>query len=66
LTKSGGGTSATVAPTTFFYSSTTGILTKVTYNDGSTSKGAVYEYDNLARVTRIKDWINNTMWKIVE
>jgi RHS repeat-associated protein len=60
LTKAAGGSGGTLFPTTFGISATTGLMTKVTYNNGSTNKSVDYEYDNMTRITKVKDWMNAT------
>jgi YD repeat-containing protein len=60
LTKAAGGSGGTLFPTTFGISATTGLMTKVTYNNGSTNKSVDYEYDNMTRITKMKDWMNAT------
>jgi len=62
MTKVGAGSSGTTDPTEYFYSSTTGLLTKVRYTSGSNTYDADYEYDGIARLTKITDWIDDTNW----
>jgi RHS repeat-associated protein len=57
-TKVGAGSSGTTDPTEYFYSGTTGLLTKVRYNVGATDYDANYYYDGNARLTKLVDWID--------
>ncbi len=52
----GAGTSGTVDPTTYAYSSTTGQLESVEY--GSSTYTANYEYDGEGRLVKLTDWID--------
>jgi RHS repeat-associated protein len=57
-TKVGAGASGSIDPTEYFYSGTTGLLTKVTYTAGVNTYDAEYEYDGNARLTKLLDWID--------
>jgi len=46
--------------TTQEYNSTTGQLTKVTYDSGASTYDANYYYDSAARLTKLTDWIDGT------
>lgn len=56
----GAGSTGTFDPTEYFFSATTGLMTKVTYTSGANTYDANYYYDGLARVTKITDWIDTT------
>jgi YD repeat-containing protein len=50
LSKVGAGSDGSFDPTEYFYSSTTGLMSKVRYWSGANSYDADYHYDGLARV----------------
>jgi RHS repeat-associated protein len=52
----GAGTSGTVDPTTYTYSSTTGLLESLEY--GTSTYTANYEYDGDGRLVKLTDWID--------
>ncbi|MCF6283581.1 MAG: cysteine peptidase family C39 domain-containing protein [Candidatus Hydrogenedentes bacterium] len=57
-TKVGAGSTGSIAPTTYFFSNTTGMLTKVEY--ASSTYAANYYYDGEARLTKLTDWLDGT------
>ena len=61
VSKVGAGTDASIDPVQFFYSATTGLLTKTRYWSGATYHDADYVYDGAARVARINDWLDGTV-----
>ncbi|MCP4640895.1 MAG: RHS repeat protein [bacterium] len=60
LTKVEGGLLGGYEPTEFFYDAATSACTKVRYNVGDDDYDAVYEYDQVMRVTKMTDWIDPT------
>jgi len=48
-------------PVEYFYNAATGLPSKTRYLTGATYYDADYVYDGAARVTRINDWLDNTV-----
>ncbi len=59
LIKTGAGILGTTDPTEYFYSATTGRLTKTRYWVGSSYHDVQYTYDAAGRTTRADDWLGN-------
>lgn len=58
LTKVGAGSAGTFDPTEYAYSSTTGLMTAVSFTAGANVDTANYYYDSGARLTKLTDWID--------
>jgi RHS repeat-associated protein len=60
MTKVGAGSAGTFDPTEYSYSTTTGLMTAVSYTAGANVDTANYYYDSGARLTKLSDWIDPT------
>lgn len=56
-TKAGAGSDGTLEPKQYFFSGTTGLVTKILYTNTYYSNYVEYGYDALARPTRVNDWM---------
>jgi RHS repeat-associated protein len=60
MTKMGAGSTGTIDPTEYAFSSTTGMISKVRYISGGTTYDAFYNYDGKGHLTQLTDWLDAT------